>query len=393
MIKSFIEHTTEIEELNVRGLIQRGLKKAKALFKKVFSKINFGQKVRIPVSLPKIIQENIDAKSRLGYFSEIVTAVELAKNIVASGGHLGIRTKLDALKRQLKDDEAVLKRELNAKDAKDIKRQMAAGKAMADAIFADVQAAEDYKFLEFEIELTGDSGKGTTKADMVLTVTKKNEKEVIDEIHASLKSYKTNNINLANNTYISFFKTLFYDKGTAATSSAEFIEQFAKDFGSRNQVRRLIELQNIIPTLMKAGKTKEEARKVAKESHPEVIEIIVEIFDTYYQTHKKVLNDRMLFLLGLDSSDDFYASIGKDASKQKVISSRMSKKMKELLDNVKKDFSLSIRRNPGTSNANIEFLSPDGSPFFSGNITFTDTGGASAQGKSNAFFNFKGFEE
>jgi len=154
MIKSFLEHITEIEELNVRGIIQRGLKKAKALFKKVFSKINFGQKVRIPVSLPKIIQENIDAKSRLGYFSEIVTAVELAKNIIASGGHLGIRTKLGALEKKQKDDEAVLKRELNAKDVKDIKRQIAAGKAMADAIFADVQAAEDYKFLEFEIELT-----------------------------------------------------------------------------------------------------------------------------------------------------------------------------------------------------------------------------------------------
>ena len=218
-MKTFLEHTTEIEELNIRGLIQRGLKKTKAIFKKVFSRINFGQKVRIPVTLPRTVQENIDAKSRLGYFSEIVTAVELAKNIVASGGHLGMRTKLPMLQQQLKTDQAVLKRELSARDAKDIKRQLAAGKAMADAIFADVQAAEDYKFLEFEIELTGDSGKGTTKADMVLTVTKKNEKEVIDEIHASLKSYKTNNINLANNTYISFFKTLFYDKGTAATSS------------------------------------------------------------------------------------------------------------------------------------------------------------------------------
>ena len=393
MIKSFKEHTTQIEELNIRGLIQRGLKKVKSIFKKVFSKIQFGQRIRIPVTLPKIMSEGVDAKSRLGYFSEIVTAVELAKNIENSPASLGMRTKLGALEKQQKDNEAELKRELNAKDAKDIKRQLAAGKAMADAIFADVQTALDYKFLEFEIELTGDSGKGTTKADLVITVTKKNEKQVVDEIHASLKSYKTSNINLANSTYISFLKTLFYDTGKAERSTPDFIEQFAKDFGSRSQIQQLTDLQNIIPNYMKQGKSKEEARAVAKASHRSVIQLIVEIFDTYYMSHKKKINDRMLFLLGLDGSDDFYAAIGKDEKKQTVISSRTSAKMKELINNVKGDFLLTVKHNEGTNNANIIFLSPDGSPFFSGNLTFTDTGGKSAQGKSNAFFNFKGFED
>ena len=141
---------------------------------------------------------------------------------------------------------------------------------------------------------------------------------------------------------------------------------------------------------MKQGDSKEEARKQAKLYHGEVIELISKIFRTYYPKHKKEINERMLKMLGFDGDVDFYAAIG-ESGKQKVISSRKSKELQIMLQKLSEDFNLTIERNGTTNNANIMFKSANGTVITKANITFADTGGKSAQGKTNAFVDFKGF--
>jgi hypothetical protein len=138
---------------------------------------------------------------------------------------------------------------------------------------------------------------------------------------------------------------------------------------------------------MDKGASKEDARKHAKTTHGSVIELIVKIFNTHYKKNKEEINQRMLKMLGFDGEDDFYAAIG-DAGKQKVVSSRKSKEMQQMLSDLHKGFTLIVERNGTTNNANILFKSLDGATIINqANITFADTGGANPQGKTNAFVN------
>jgi hypothetical protein len=98
----------------------------------------------------------------------------------------------------------------------------------------------------------------------------------------------------------------------------------------------------------------------------------------------------MLKMLGFDGDDDFYAAIG-EAGKQKVVSSRKSKELQDMLKKLSQGFNLTVERNGQTNNANILFKAPNGDVITKANITFADTGGASPQGKTNAFVNFKDF--
>jgi hypothetical protein len=95
-------------------------------------------------------------------------------------------------------------------------------------------------------------------------------------------------------------------------------------------------------------------------------------------------------MLGFDGEDDFYAAIG-EAGKQKIISSRKSKELQKMISQLSKNFTLTIKRNGETNNANILFTAPNGDVITKANITFADTGGPSAQGKTNAFVDFKKF--
>ena len=216
------------------------------------------------------------------------------------------------------------------------------------------------------------------------------KKEIVDRINASLKAYKEPTINLSNSTFISFIKTLFYDDDKSKNTE-EFIEKFAKDYGSAEDLKKLYALQNIIGTKMSKGETKESARKYSKTIHGEVIEILSKVFRTHYKKHKEEVNARMLKVLGFDGSDDFYAAIGK-AGKQKIVSSRQSKEMQQMLEDLRNGFELIMERNGKTNNANIYFKSIDGTKIINqANITFTDTGGDKPQGKTNAFVNIGKF--
>jgi hypothetical protein len=372
------------EFFNVRALLSGLIQK----LRQAFRMLGFGRKVRIP--LGSYMKEEVDMKSRLGYLSEYATAMELALVIENAGGRLTPRSTSAVLTRtynQKKQELVVLK----APPA-EIARQESAGKVMGDQIFKDiVMEAQDFGLLEFDIELTGDSGKGVTKADLVLTVSKDSQKVVVDRIMASLKAYKTASINLSNSTFLSLIKTLFYNSdANLPRGSEEFVEKFARDFGSLEDIRKLHELQGFIGTRIKQGASKPEARKEAKGTHGDVIDLIAKIFKTYYPKHKKEMNERMLHMLGFDGEDDFYAAVG-PTGKQKVISSRASAELRMMIQQLMSGFDLTVERNGKTNNANILFKTPTGQIITKANITFADTGGKYPMGKTNAFVDFKQF--
>lgn len=360
-------------------------------FKSLFASLGFGKTVSMKIDIPNTsLNEDVDLKSRLGYLSEFACASSLSTLIKNKGLRLSSRSNAKKLTDEFLAKKKVVKN-LGASQS-EIDRMVTAGNIIAKQMFEDViLKGEDILLLTFDINLTGDSGKGVTKADLVLTVTKDSEKVVIDRIVASLKAYKSASINLSNSTFISLIKTLFYDANDDISGSTEkFITRFAKDYGSENDIRKLYDYQNIIGTEMKKGKSKEDARKKAKKTHGDVIEIIAKIFQKYYPKHKKEMNERVLRMLGFDGEDDFYAAIG-EAGKQKIISSRKSKELQKMISQLSKNFTLTIKRNGETNNANILFTAPNGDVITKANITFADTGGPSAQGKTNAFVDFKKF--
>lgn len=385
-MKSFKQYDTELQEF---AFLRKAIAFVKNKIKSALASISFGKKVRIPLS-GKTLSEEVDMKSRLGYYSEFVTAYHIAEILSSNNARLTSSSSPDKLRSSAEQKKAELLK-LNP-PADEMARQESAGKAMAQQIVNDIQAnVEDFQFLTFDIELTGDTGKGVTKADLVLTVTKDSKKQVVDKIMASLKSYKTSAINLSNSTYLSLIKTLFYDSGSNLPSkSEEFVKKFIKDFGSAEDIKRLLELQGIIGAKMQQGAAKDAARKEAKASHGEVIEVISRIFAKYYKTHKKEINERMLKMLGFDGEDDFYAAIGA-AGKQKVLSSRNSQELRDMIAQLSAGFDLTIERNGNTNNANILFKAPNGDVITKANITFADTGGAKPLGKTNTFVDFKRF--
>jgi hypothetical protein len=379
---------TLIEFINLKTIFKDVVSYISNKIKSLFFGLSFGQKKSIMIDLSllqnRVMTEDIDIKSRLGYYAEYTTAYNLSVILQENGGNLTTSRTQPAYLRNLMIQK---KNELIKHEApeNEMKRMESAGIVMAKSIFNDIKLnGNDFNILQFDIELTGDSEKGASKSDLILTVGKMTKKEIVDRINASLKAYNTGNINLSNSTFVSFIKTLFYDN-LKTKNTEEFIERFAKDYGSEQDLKKLYSLQNIIGTKMSKGSTKESARKFAKTTHGEVIEIIAKIFKTHYKNHKDEINSRMLKMLGFDGEDDFYAAIGK-ANKQKVISSRKSEEMKEMIRELHKGFTLIVERNGKTNNANIFFQSLDGTKIVNQvSITFADTGGNKPQGKTNAF--------
>lgn len=346
----------------------------------------------------EILSESADLKSHIGYYAEFTTAYNLALIIEKNGGNLTTdRSKPSYLKKLMSEKKKNLQLlDLTPSDKKklpeELERMESSGQALSKTIFEDIKLnGQDYNALQFDIELTGDTEKGISKADLILTVGKMSKKEIVDRIFASIKAYKTAEINLSNNTPISFFKNVFYDNPKAWGKDVEkFISSFVKDYGSSSDIKKLYDLQNIISTKIKKGSSKENARKFAKTTHPEVIEIMTKIFNEHYHNHKEEINDRVLKIMGFDGSDDFYAAIGED--KQKTISSRQSKEMKEMLEEFKKEFTITFERNKQTKNANLIFLNTDNKKILAAQITFSDTGSSSGYTqKTNIFAKLRPF--
>jgi|APGre2960657423_1045063.scaffolds.fasta_scaffold65738_1 hypothetical protein len=365
------------------------------------------------VQIDKInASDKIDAKSRLGYFSEFVVAYELASLIDNEGGKLTERSKLGKLKSNMLLRKAEL---INLKiNAEELKRQETGGKVIAKQMFEDLilngKEGNDYHTLEFDIQLTGDSAKGVDKADVVITVKRPSKNTIIDKIAASLKTYKQPNINLSNKTFTGLLKDLTGDPEYENKSLQKFeniiFTSMVQEFMKIKKIKDFKLAESIVGSgeafLKKYGvtlfnKLKEAGRAASKTSHKQVSKLIVSEFNKVYEKNKKKMNENLLHLIGLDGSDDFYAAIG-TAGKQKVLSSRQSKEMKEFLDSVKTN-KLNIKMQPSSSGNAIEVnIILEKEVIAKSTISFTDTGIGSkgmtkskGAGKTNFWFNVKAF--
>jgi hypothetical protein len=382
--------------------------KIKSLFSFLKEKIrdlldlSFGQKKSIRIDLSKmrneILSESADLKSHIGYYAEYTTAYNLSLIIEKNGGNLTTtRSQPSHLKKiMMEKRNKLLSLDLKPGDKKklpeELERMESSGLVLSKTIFEDVRLnGQDYNALQFDIELTGDSEKGSSKADLILTVGKMSKKEIVDRIFASIKAYKTAEINLSNNTPISFLKHLFYDDTNRWGKKIEpFIIDFSKDYGSKNDLKKIYELQNVIKTKIEKGSSKENARKFAKTTHPEIIEFMAKVFNQHYFKHKEEINKRVLKIMGFDGSDDFYAAIGK--TKQKSISSRQSEEMKKMLEQFQQEFTITFERNKQTKNANMIFVNKDNKEILRAQITFSDTGSSSGYTqKTNIFAKLRPF--
>jgi hypothetical protein len=188
----------QLDEFSLRTALTSVLGKIRNLF----HSLGFGKKVTVRFSMPPM-NEEVDLKSRLGYLSEYATAAALAALIKGKGLRLSPRSDPKTLMNDYVKRRTEIKR-IGAEQS-EIDRMEHAGFNMSNQIFADIITnAEDLATLTFDIELTGDSGKGVTKADIILTITKDSQKQVVDRIVASLKAYKSATINLSNSTTLFF---------------------------------------------------------------------------------------------------------------------------------------------------------------------------------------------
>lgn len=317
------------------------------------------------------MSKKIDSKAHVGYYSEFKTAEELAKIIIASGGKL--RTPLELVQTLIQEKQALLYSLEKPSVLKEMERVESAARILAQQLFRDIRVPG----AEYEVELTGDSEKGKSKSDLVLIVYDSNGIEV-DRINASLKAYKGTNYNLANNTYTSFFAKLFED-----TTEIRETDDF----------RRLLELQRIIQTLIASGMSKDQARKESKKTHLEVTELIARIFSKHYPSCKESVNRRLLSLLGLDSSGDFYGVFGETPNNQVVLSSRQSEPMKRVLQRLQNEFVIRFENDKQIKNTALHLSEVNGEDILVAKVTFTDTGGNKPDCKTNCFVNFKNFFE
>ena len=391
-IPSFRQYLHENRQVFSEGWLSSIFAWIKKRISALFRALKFGDSQSISIGIPQFM-EGADApttspKALVGYYAEAVVAEVLAQHITDADGRLTAHSHPETFKtlRTTRRNKAIAAGAVLA----EIARADEGGLSLGTQIWEDIRIeGEDFEFLTFDITYTGDSAKGVGKADIVLTVTKDSEAKVYDRIAASLKVYKTPQINLANTSFISLIRQLFYDVGHAPSGGTEeFLAQFIKDYGTavRDDLEQLLKHQQIISREMGQGKTKEQARKLAKLTHPDVIAIIVRIFNAHYKQEKKRINARFLHLLGLDGDEEFYAAVGSGKG-QRVLSSRRSEAFKTMLAQLRHSFVITVQRNGVTNNASVTLTGPRGAHIVSAVMTFADSGGTNAAGKTNLFVN------
>lgn len=371
-------------------------------------------KPKAPKESVQVEKQKIDIKSRLGYYSEFVTAYELAVIIDKNGGKLTSRSKIQKLKTDMNTRKNELLKLVPVSKRDELKRQESAGKVIAQQMFEDLilngREGNDYHTLEFDIELTGDSAKGTAKADIVLTVKRPSKKQIVDQIAASLKAYKSPNINLANSTFTSLLQKLSGDKEYENKALSKFESIIFSAMVDEYMKLKKVKDRKLAEETVGSGaefiktqgstmfnKLKEAGRKASKDSHKSVAKLIIKEFNDIYKADKKQVNKNLLSLIGMDGEDDFYAAVG-TTGKQKVLSSRQSNEMKTFLESVKEN-KMNIVMEPSKSGNAIDVsVLLEKQEIAKSSISFTDTGIGSGgmtkskgAGKTNFWFNVKKF--
>jgi hypothetical protein len=374
--------------------------------KRAMSTLKFGNQVKISLNYAtqgKSLNEavdKLDLKSRMGYYSEFCTAYELAKMISGAGGNMRGLTEQQLLKHR--NDYKANKLLCNdcefgapkSKVVQEAKRMEDSGIGLAKSIWSDIkQNATDLQVTEFEVKLTGESGKGITKADIELIAYKKSTNKVIDHIEASLKAYKDWNINVSNSTFTSWVINLlapdiggFQTKSTVEAKVTEFI----KRFGLKKQMRRIQELQSGEQSPAKLKKTigRPAAKKMVDDEgvYIEVRNLMIDVFEKNYKKRKKEINENFMKLLGFDGADDLYLAVQKKTGGEvAVLSSRTSKGFNEILDSMKEDFDIVFEKSNDKVNTSITFKSGN-------NILFKSNFGFRDLDKVSQFVSFKDWQ-
>lgn len=386
--------------------IKKAVRTISKSVKRAFGKLGFGKTAKLKLNyatdgqpLNEAKTDKVDLKSRMGYYSEFCTAYELALLIANAGGSMRGMTvqQLKSHKDKYKKDK-LLAKGLNfgtnvSKVKSEAQRMEESGAAMGASIWNDIQdSVEDLEFTEFEVRLTGESGKGITKADIELIAYKKKTNEVIDHIEASLKAYKDWNINVSNSTFTSWVINLVDpDIGGFQTKKSvkAKVDEFVKKYGLQDQMMRIADLQAgpESPAKLKPKIGRAAAKKILDEKgvYIEVRNLMIDVFEKQYKKNKAQINENMIKLLGFDGADTLYLSVQSKAGKDvKVLSSRQSKEFNKILDNMKKDFDIEFEKDDSKVNTSVTFKSGN-TVLFKSNFGFRDLD------KVSQFVNFKGW--
>lgn len=413
-IKDTEVSTTFTDFLN-EGKIGNFLKRTKtnisSFVKKIISSIGFGQTKKIQLSS---INERISQgmQSQLGYYSEYVTAqriidlmesqnLSVSLNGNSSNPSSAINKKVSDYRNHILSIDSSLE--------SDVMSQEQQGARMGDSIYDDaIMVSDDLILLHFNVILTGDSLKGQNKADVVVEIKKQDTNEVIDNIMASLKSYKKWSINLANNTLTSFFDNIGVTLNKSDLNKLKQLQDVRRSVWRHyvnddyNGLRKLYgnKVASKAKPLfkdkyVKKSKPTDQQKKYVKEAHDaiqrDISDYFVSLLTKEYNKNKKSINKKILALLGFDGTDDFYLAV-KQKEKISVLSNRTSKKYKELIDRIQEHFELKIMyKSSAPTTINIEFYDVKGSKLLSSKISIGQTASV-GQSRTNWWVDFKPFK-
>lgn len=318
---------------------------------------------------------SVGVQAKLGYLSEYITAYQLSELIIQHGHQNRFHHIKDLYQSKLQELQS-----LNAPIA-EMDRMHRAGVHLANNIFGDFYD----KSSQFYIEHTGTSEMGNSKSDIRIY----NESQRID---ASLKVYKSYNINILGTTFISIFKKLFHSETESLPIHAEeYIEYFcaAYDTIKYHKFQQLLEYQYLVRTQLREGIPKQLARKKFRENHNRIMWLFKDIFEHYYQVDKLNTNKRLITLLGLEGTDSIYACVGK--KNPKVFSSNTNLSFKETIQRLNQlDFEIKV--DVHLNGGFMTFIKED-KELLKIRMSITDSGCSSnnPNGKFNSWLNFKQF--
>lgn len=414
--------TTNLEKLDFKTFLNEGkisnlLKKTKnnisSFVKKVISSIGFGQTKKIQLSaMNEKVSQGMQAQ--LGYYSEYVTAQEIIKllkeNNISVSLNNSSSSPYKAISKKVTDYRTRIL-ELDPELTPDVKSQEQQGQKMGQSIYSDaINNGEDIILLHFNVILTGDSLKGENKADVVVEITKQDTKEVVDNIMASLKSYKKWAINLANNTLVSFFnnigvkldKQVLSEMKRLSNVRANIWKFYKKDdFASVKKLYGTKVAMSVKPLF----KTKFEPRPknkatdaekvIIKAGHDvmqrEISNYFVNILRTEYKKNKTEINKRILILLGFDGSDDFYLAV-KEKEKISVLSNRTSPMYNSMIEKMQSKFNMVIRYNEKSPSViYMDFYDVNKKKILNSKITVGQTS-STGSSRTNWWADFKSFQ-
>jgi len=375
----------------IKKNIKKATKKVGGAIRKALGKLSFGKTTKVKLnylSNGKSLNEKtekVDLKSRMGYYSEFCTAYELSLVVDTNGGSLVgnspsfLKNHRDTYKKNKLLGIEFPKTTAKKLDA-EILRQEDSGKAIAIQLWKDIKTStEDLGFVDFEIVLTGESGKGITKADIEFIARKKGTKEVIDHIEASLKAYKGWSINVSNSTFTSWLINLvdpdiggFSNKGSVDKK----VGQFIKAHGLEKEMRQIQAYQSGEDSPAKLKKTigREKAKAIIDDEgiYIKVRNLMIKVFESEYKKRKSEINSNFVKLLGFDGADDLYLAVQtKSGGKVDVMSSRTSEAFNKILESLQNDFDIVFEKDDSKVNTSISFYSGK-TLLFKSNFAFRD---------------------